>query len=319
LAHNAISEGVTDELLSTEATFVFPDGIERTVEYNYVLNYTDAGEIESVYILGADISHLNEIERQARELARQAHLRELRENYSSAARLSLMDHFSSILAHELNQPLTAISNYLAVSRRLLETGNGTAPPELGELFDKAGTQANRAAEIIQGLRDLAQPGRVDFSLDSINDIIAEACEMTLPDGAEDRLDLRLELVEDIEPMAVHRAQIQQLFSNMLRNSIEAMSDTETPIFRIATSRADDSMLRILVEDNGPGLSDEMRTRWMSPFVTSKDSGLGIGLSICRSIVDAHGGTMELADGALGGFCIAIELPINAADQTEQME
>ncbi len=322
VVRRAVSEGLAGITVTEELHIEFPDGTGRVVEFNFISNFNDANVLDIVYVLGVDISLRQQIERQKLRLLRETRLRELGAEISSAARAAEIGQMSSVLAHELNQPLTAISNYLSVCQKILDKGAADSPAQISNLFGKAVTQADRAGRIIQGVRELVRSGRVEFAPEPINEVISEACELALPSGGDsagqNRISLKFDLSNDLPLIPVNRVQMQQVIVNLLRNAVSAIEGTTNPKIEISTNLRDEDHVKIKIEDNGPGFPDDYQSEWFSPFVTTKDQGMGIGLAICRSIIEAHGGDIDFGVGPLGGACLSINLPTTVqADQRSQ--
>ncbi|MDR3516920.1 MAG: PAS domain S-box protein [Azospirillaceae bacterium] len=245
------------------------------------------------------------------------------------SRLSAMGQMASALAHELNQPLTAVANYVRAARRHLEhAGRAAAAPvdpqtrpaadaRILEILDKAAVQSARAGQIIRRLRDFILKGQSHRGAEPINSLIEEASALALVGTRHFGVRLHLDLAADLPPAAVDKIQIQQVVLNLMRNAVEAMADDPAPLkeLRISTRLAAPDRLAVAVVDTGPGLEPTVAAQLFQPFVTTKAQGMGLGLSICRSIVDAHGGRLWAADSPPRGTAFHFTLPI-ATDPTE---
>jgi two-component system sensor kinase FixL len=228
----------------------------------------------------------------------EARLQELQSELVHISRLTAMGEMASTLAHEINQPLSAIANYLKGSRRLLE-GNEAAAP-VRDAMDKATEQALRAGEIIRRLRDFVSRGETERRAENLPKLIEEASALALV-GAKEH-DVRVRFIFDPEADAVlaDRVQIQQVLLNLMRNAIEAMAVSPKRELTLTTAPRDGGMVEIAVADTGPGLAEEVARQLFQPFVTTKRHGMGVGLSISRTIVDAHGGKIWAEPGDSGG-------------------
>ena len=234
-------------------------------------------------------------------------LHELQSELLHASRLSAMGQMASALAHELNQPLTAVINYVQACRRLLAGGN--APRErLHDVMDKAVAQASRAGQIIQRMRQFIQKGETERQLESINKVVEEASALALVGARESGIVVRLELSPDLPPVLVDRIQIQQVVLNLVRNATEALAAVERRELTIRTSRPNGALVDVAVSDTGPGLSAEVVDQLFQPFVTTKPKGMGLGLSISRSIIEAHGGRLQAIANPEGGVTFRLSLP-----------
>ena len=242
-------------------------------------------------------------ERQAAE----ARLQELKSELAHVSRLADMGEMASSLAHELNQPLAAISNYLSGGRRLLEAENkdSRARPSI----EKAADQALRAGEIIRRLRNFIASGESDRSEMSLKDLLKEAFALGLVGARERGIATHLELSPAVDLVAVDRVQVQQVVLNLLRNAMEAMKDSAQREIRLKTSADDNGMAMVSVTDTGPGISPKIVDRLFQPFVTTKGGqGMGVGLSISRGIIEAHGGLLWMEPSPSGGTVFRFTLP-----------
>lgn len=235
-------------------------------------------------------------------------LHELQSELLRASRLSSMGQMASALAHELNQPLTAVINYVQACRRLLASGNGAALERLQETMDKAVSQANRAGQIIHRMRQFIQKGDTDRQVESINKLIEEASALALVGAKESGILVRLELSSELPPVLVDRIQIQQVLVNLIRNSVEALSTAPRRELTIKTYKSNGEMVEVAVADSGPGLDEAVAKQLFQPFITTKARGMGLGLSISRSIIDAHGGRLWAVPVPQSGVSFQFTLP-----------
>ena len=242
----------------------------------------------------------------------EARLQELQSELVHISRLTAMGEMASTLAHELNQPLSAIANYLKGSRRLLEANHEAGP--IREALDKAAEQALRAGEIIRRLRDFVSRGETERRVESLPKLIEEASALALV-GAKER-DVRVRFVFDpaADLVLVDRVQIQQVLLNLMRNAVEAMAVSPRRELTLATSAGEDGMIEVAVADTGPGLAEEVATQLFQPFVTTKRQGMGVGLSISRTIIDAHGGRIWAERNTGGGT--VFRFTVRAVDKDE---
>jgi two-component system sensor kinase FixL len=214
-------------------------------------------------------------------------LQDLQAELVHIGRLSALGEMSSALAHELNQPLSAVGNYINGARRLMESG---APPEVvREGLDKAAAQTLRAGEIIRRLRDFVQRGETDRRIESLSKLVEEASALALlgVKDADIRVAIRLDPKHDL--ILADRVQIQQVLLNLIRNSVDAMIDSPERRLVISSEAAEGDMVQVNVADTGGGMAPEVMEKLFQPFVTTKAHGMGVGLSICRTIVESHGG------------------------------
>ncbi len=233
---------------------------------------------------------------------RERRLAELRSELIHVSRLTELGQMVSALAHEVNQPLTAMANYLSGARRLFAAGNlegGLAAME------RIAEQSERARQIIRRLRDFASKRETERRVENLAKTIEEASALALV-GAGSGLRLEIRIAEDATEAVIDKVQIQQVLFNLMRNALEAMAGSERRELTISTSR-DGGMVAIRVADTGPGLPDTVRARLFQPFVTTKPTGMGVGLSVCRTIVEAHGGDLHAEDRDGGGTVFALTL------------
>ncbi|QXX76446.1 sensor histidine kinase [Methylovirgula sp. HY1] len=229
-----------------------------------------------------------------------AKLQELQAELVHVSRLLAMGEMASSLAHELNQPLTAIANYMKGCRRLLQNIDHPQRMTIQDALDKAADQAVRAGQIIRRLRDFAARGETEKKIERIVKVVEEASALALVGARELGVRVRQDVAPGVDLVLVDRVQIQQVLVNLFRNALEAMEATEHRELLVALAPAADMMVEIAVADTGHGIKPEILPRLFEPFTTSKDNGMGVGLSICRTIVEAHGGKMWVEPNPVGG-------------------
>lgn len=234
-------------------------------------------------------------ERQATE----TRLQELQSELVHISRLTALGEMASALAHELNQPLSAIANYLKGSRRLLAV---KPPPvdRLSEAIDRAGEQALRAGEIIRRLRDFVARGETERRIESLPRMIEEASALALVGAREHGVRVLFNFDPTVELALADRVQVQQVTLNLIRNAIDAMADSSKRELGVAITRLNDGFARVSISDSGPGVSPQVADQLFQPFVTTKRTGMGVGLSISRTIVEAHGGRIWVEPNPAGG-------------------
>ena len=240
---------------------------------------------------------------------RDARLGELRANLLHVSRLSAMAQLASALAHELNQPLTAIMNYLQAARREMEAGNVRVSGKTYGMMDKAIEQADRAAAIIRHLKIFIEKGETERFAEDINQVIEEASVLGLIGATERGIAVELKLGPHLPSVLIDKVQIQQVVLNLVRNSIEAMAESERRKVTIETSQEEEGWVLVAVRDTGSGLPEDVADQLFRPFVTTKAEGMGVGLSISRSIIDAHGGRLWATPNPGGGSVFQFTLPV----------
>jgi two-component system sensor kinase FixL len=242
-------------------------------------------------------------------------IEELRSGLVHAARVSAMGTMASTLAHELNQPLTAVANYMEAIRDLLVEPNDEDMPMIRDALDDAAQEAIRAGQIVRRLREFVARGETEKSVEDIAVLIDEASKLALIGAHERGVDVRFQLDPATPPVFVDKVQTQQVLINLMRNAMEAMSQSPVRQIIVTSARESGDMVRVTVADTGPGIAPEIAANLFSAFNTTKSEGLGLGLSICRTIVEANGGRiwMEPRDGGGTAFhftMMAAELEVS---------
>jgi two-component system sensor kinase FixL len=236
-------------------------------------------------------------------------IQDLQAELLHASRLSVMGQMASTMAHELNQPLTAVTNYLETGRQLLVTGTGSSE-RLNEMMEKAIAQAQRAGDVIRRLRGFVSKGETERRLHNLNQLVEEALALALVGARQRGVRPSLELDHALPPVLVDHVQIQQVVLNLVRSAVEAMEQVERRELTVGTRAVpEQGMAEMIVADTGPGIAPELANRLFQPFVTTKATGMGLGLSICREIVEAHHGRLTTAPRSSGGTVFRVTLPI----------
>ncbi len=238
----------------------------------------------------------------------QARLQQLQSELVHISRLSAMGEMASALAHELNQPLAAISNYMKGSRRLLEGSTDPNAAKIESAMDRAAEQALRAGQIIRRLRDFVARGESEKRVESLSRLIEEAGALGLAGAREQNVQLRFTLNPDADLVLADRVQIQQVLVNLFRNALEAMAQSPRRELITTNAKVADDMIEIEVSDTGSGFQDDVLPNLFQTFFTTKETGMGVGLSISRSIIEAHGGRMWAENNAAGGATFRFTLP-----------
>lgn len=241
-------------------------------------------------------------EKQARE-----ELRRVQSELIHASRMSAMGAMAATLAHELSQPLAVVGNYLASARRLLQQVPAGEARDARQALTFASSANERATELLRRLRAFVAKGKTETETHDIQAIIADASVLVLPHAQNEGVEIQFELDRFAKWVKADAVQIQQVLINLVKNAIEAMKDCEERRVLISTAPGKDGFVEIAVRDTGPGLDDTKHINLFRPFSSSKQEGLGVGLSISRTIVEAHGGTIEAGaaegDGAIFRFTL----------------
>jgi two-component system sensor kinase FixL len=234
---------------------------------------------------------------------RERRLGELQAELIHVARLNELGQLVSALAHEVNQPLAAMANYINGARRLFAAGNQAAG---SAAMEKVADQATRARQIIQRLRELVKRGHTEKQLENVAVTIEEASALALA-GTGNRVKLRIEIADNATEAYMDKIQIQQVLLNLMRNAVEAMAAVQRRELTVSAGPLN-GMIEFRVTDTGTGLPDAVRERLFEPFVTSKPDGMGVGLSVCHAIIEAHGGELRAEDSPGGGTVFRFTVP-----------
>ena len=245
--------------------------------------------------------------------AAQHRISSMQAELASFSRLSAVGTMASAMAHELNQPLTAVSNYLEAARDLLDTPTEETILLVKEALDSASVQSVRAGQIIRRLRDYVSRGEIDARSVDIASVIQDAASLSKIgiEGPLARIILKLD--EPLPPAHADRLQIRQVLVNLIKNAIEATADVPSPRVWVSASAREDGTLLVQIRDNGPGLPDNPDRTPFDPFFSSKPKGMGLGLSICQTIIDAHGGSIWTESPESGGVIFNFTLKLAIPD------
>ena len=244
-------------------------------------------------------------------------LQDLQSELAHVGRISEMGTLASSLAHELNQPLTAIGSYCEGARSLL-TGklDAEAVATIDEALEQAAAQSVRAGEIVRRMRDFMSHGEAENRVEHLPRLVTEANALALVGSREHGIEVQVGLDPGADQVFVDRIQIQQVLVNLIRNAIEAMTDSPVRSLTITSSAEPAGFVTVSVEDTGTGISEAIAPQLFEPFITSKATGMGIGLSLCRTIVEAHGGRIWCEPGEERGTVFRFTLP-EAGDDHER--
>lgn len=225
---------------------------------------------------------------------------DLQSELAHVARISAMGTLATSLAHELNQPLTAIANYVETARDLLENPDKETIEIVREALAETAAQSVRAGQIVRRLRDFVSRGETERRIESLQRLITEASALALVGAGEHSMEVDVRLDPAADRVLVDRIQIQQVVLNLIRNAIEAMADSPVRRLLIDSAKDDGGLVRVTVADSGHGLSEDVADRLFEPFRSTKETGMGLGLSISATIISAHGGRIWAEPSKLGG-------------------
>jgi len=234
---------------------------------------------------------------------------ELQQQHFHLSRISAMNQMGAAIAHELNQPLTAIMNYLEAGMAILDRANFSDANMLQSVMKKSSEQAHRAAQILSRLRQFIETGDVEKSQVDVTETINKALELIRLSFKNKSIDFQINVPEDIPGIWGNSVQIQQVLVNLMRNGCEAMEHSAEKNLVISARRHEGNMVEIKVSDTGLGMSDENFDTLFKPFSSSKDGGLGVGLSISQTIVDNHEGQLWAEHNSPNGTNFYITIPV----------
>jgi|GEM_PF-7018849 len=296
-----VEQGIT---ITSEFDMPYADGeIHNEITAKFPLR-DDTGKIVAIGGIDTDITELKRAETEARTL---------RDDLAHVARLSMMGEMATGFAHELNQPLTAINNYAQGALRRLRRP-GARSEDLVPVLENLSRQAERAGQVIRRIRWFVQKNAPVKAPMDVNQAILNAMAFLNDAIAGMSVRLNLDLDNTIPEISADMVQIQQVLINLGRNALDAMQavDPETRSLEFTTRATADSEIVVTVSDTGPGIAPEIRSELFEPFVTTKPEGLGIGLAICRSLIQAHGGEMKAVPRDGGGTSFRFTLPVASA-------
>jgi two-component system sensor kinase FixL len=245
-------------------------------------------------------------------------LHNLQDELAHVSRLTALGEMASALAHELNQPLSATANYVKGCVRLIDQPS----PDLGKIrgaLESAGEQTLRAGQIIRRLRDFVTKGETDRRIENLPKLLEEAGALAMVGAKEKGVKLRFRLDPGAEEVLADKVPVQQVVLNLMRNAIDAMEASPQRDLTVGTRNLPDSMIEVFVADSGPGIAPEVAGRLFEPFLTTKKTGMGVGLSISRTIVEAHGGRIWAEANPAGGTVFHFTLRSGAVQEPAPLE
>jgi two-component system sensor kinase FixL len=238
---------------------------------------------------------------------------ELQSELIHVSRLSAMGTMASTLAHEINQPLTAIANYLETMRAMIGDDADGALAEMAEPLELSAAQSLRAGTIVRRLRSFVDGGDTGFQVERLDALVEEATSLGLLGAHEAGIKVTMTIAAGHDRVMVDRIQIQQVLVNLIRNAIQSMSASACKELIIQTAPDRAGWVRVTVADTGSGIAPDVRDRLFEAFATTKEDGMGLGLSICRTIVEAHGGRIWAEPAEAGGTAFHFCVPLAEAD------
>jgi two-component system, LuxR family, sensor kinase FixL len=236
-------------------------------------------------------------------------LQELQSELSHVSRLTEMGQMASALAHEVNQPITAASNYLQAAKTLVAGGDPTMVARSAKMIDNALGQVARTAEIISRLRRFVKKSEPEQRAEDLAKLVHEASALALIGARERGIRVQLQTDPELPEVLADKVEIQQVVVNLIRNAVEAMESCERRELTVLARLTDPKTAAVSVIDTGPGISAGVAARLFQPFTTTKAQGMGVGLSICRTIIDGHGGKIWGDPNPEGGTIFTFTLPV----------
>jgi two-component system sensor kinase FixL len=244
----------------------------------------------------------------------QQRLQELQAELIHMSRFTALGEMASTLAHELNQPLTAVASYLKGAGRLLDAGESSGIVLARDAIERAAQQVLRAGKIIRRLREFVARGEGERQIENLSKMIEEACALALVGAKQSGVRVAMAFESKTTHVLADKIQVQQVLLNLVRNAIEAMQEVDRRELSLSTHLPDEETARIDVADTGPGIAPEIADHLFQPFITTKQTGMGVGLSICRTIVESHGGRIWVDPNPGGGVIFRMTLKTIAAEE-----
>lgn len=227
-------------------------------------------------------------------------LHDLQSELAHVSRVSAMGTLATSIAHELNQPLTAIANYVETVAELLDNPDAETLAIIREALSECAVQSVRAGQIVRRLRDFISRGESERRIESLARVVNEASALALVGAGERGVEVQVTLDSKADKVLIDRIQVQQVILNLVRNAIEAMADCPVRRIRIGSRAAGEGQVEVTIEDSGPGLAPEVAESLFQPFISTKSTGMGLGLSICHTIINGYGGRIWADTSRLGG-------------------
>ena len=277
--------------------------LNETLEYRVVQRTAELADAHKELL--TEMSEHKRLESRLRE----AHL-----ELGHAARLSSAGQIAAALAHELNQPLTAITNSLGAAKRLLARGSFIEDDLATKAMDEAVQQSLRAAQVVSRLRNFLIRGETETRCENVSAMVDDARSLALIGPTASGVEIRVLLDPEAPHIVANRIEIQQVLINLMRNALEAMAGMDRRKLWVTTTLRRPDLVEFAVADSGPGIGADMAERIFEPFVTTKRDGMGIGLSICRSIIETHGSRLQFEPNPDGGTIFHFTLPAVLPDR-----
>ncbi len=235
-------------------------------------------------------------------------LHDLQDELAHVSRVTAMGTLATSMAHELNQPLTAITNYVQAASGMLADPDEEKIALVREAMEECASQALLAGQIVRRLRDFISRGETERGIVALPRLVEESSALALVGTGSQSVEFEVRLDPNTRLLQVDRIQIQQVLFNLIRNAVEAMENSPFKRLEITSRRTSQGLVEVIVADSGPGLAPEIAAHPFEPFMTTKSAGMGLGLSICRTIIEAHGGKIWTEPSPPGGTAFHFTLP-----------
>lgn len=272
---------------------------DRDVVVSYIPDIGSGGRVHGFYVLVNDVTPIKESERRERQRVLElAHI----------SRLASLGEMATEIAHEVNQPLAAISMYSAACLRTIEREGDDGKMQIKDWLEAINAQAKRASEVVRRLRRFVRKGDIRPGPVGLNQVVREVVALMRFEFSKQNVVVELDLAEDMPTLSAELVLVEQVLFNLLRNAVDALGQRIGDKRVIIRTRHDEKLAWVEVQDNGPGVDPELGDRIFESFMTDKQDGLGMGLAISRSIVEAHGGTLGYVNHPGGGATFRCTLP-----------
>ncbi|HXR94739.1 MAG TPA: PAS domain S-box protein [Rhizomicrobium sp.] len=287
------------EAIHYETTLLRKDGTPMLTSVAASLVYTRSGEVRGASAIMRDITE---------ERATEERFNNLQAELIHLSRWNTMGMMASTLAHELNQPLTAAVNYVRAARRLMDVEKPELP-RIGEFLDKAVGETKLAGGIIRSLRDFIDKRETPRAPEDLNQVTEEAISLSGVTASDSAAHLQTSFAPALPPILMDKIQVEQVLLNLIRNAMDATRDQPERKLVIETAPGEPGFVVVSVIDNGPGIAPAIASQLFQPFITTKEKGMGVGLTICQSIIEGHGGRIWAEQNQPAGTIFRFQLPL----------
>ncbi len=294
-----VDEALAGRPVVLERRLPYAKAGERDVIVSYIPDFGSGGRINGFYVLVNDVTPLKESERRERQRVLElAHI----------SRLASLGEMATEIAHEVNQPLAAISMYSAACLRTLEGGGDGQKSQIKAWLEAINAQAKRASEVVRRLRRFVRKGDIRPGPVDLNQVARDVVALMRFEFSKQNVAVELDLADAMPTLSAELILVEQVLFNLVRNAMDALGRRIDDKHVVVRTRYDESHAWVEVQDNGPGVDPDLGERIFESFMTDKQDGLGMGLAISRSIVEAHGGTLGYVDNPGGGATFRCTLP-----------